>query len=139
MIYKDYKGTTPKYKASLWNSSGSILNPLTAFTKIIVKIYNLESDVMLIKFSSGTPPAGYYPLTLSSTQITWAIPASVSASAESGINRVEIWVYYTDSDIPVEGVGRECYSSTLNEFIDSEHDVTTTSGPTTTGVPTTTA
>jgi hypothetical protein len=137
MIYKEYKGSTPKYTATLRNSAGTIINPLTAFSRVVVKIYNVESDTMLIKYSSGTPPAGYYQLSLSSTQIKWAIPSAVSNQAEEGQNRVEIWVYYTDADIPDEGIGRECFSGLLNEFMDAEPEVTTTAAPTTTGATTT--
>jgi len=126
MIFKEYRGTTPKYTATLKNSSGSTINPSSSFTKVIIKIYNTLTDELLIGYTSESPiPAelnGYYNCTLSSTAISWAIPSELTEDAISGENRVEIWTYKTDSDIPDEGVDIECYSALLNEFIDSQFE-----------------
>lgn len=126
MIFKDYKGTTPKYNATLYNSSGSVINPSSSFIKVIIKIYNILTGELFIGYTSESPIpddlVDYYNCTLSSTAISWAIPSELTAEADPGENRVEIWTYKTDSDIPDENVAIECYSGMLNEFIDTQFE-----------------
>jgi uncharacterized protein (TIGR02145 family) len=137
--YKEYRGSTPKYVATVKDENGNTYNPLTAFTKVVIKIYGLYSGTSLINYSSESPaPEGYYSCELTSTKIKWAIPSIVTRYARFSENKIEIWVYYTDPDISPDGTGIECFSGLLNEFIDSEPEPTTTAAPTTTAIPTTT-
>ena len=142
MIFKEYIGSTPKYKASMRDEDNVVIDPSSTFIKVIIKIYNIDSGDLLIGYTSENPkPAhlsSYYNCVLSSTLIKWAIPSKVTLLAESGEYRLEIWTYKTDAGIPDESVEIECYSVTLNEFIDAQLSQTTTVAPTTTTAPTTT-
>ncbi len=126
MIFKEFIGTTPKYKASLKDENGNVINPSSAFSKVIIKIYNIDSGNLIIGYTSESPIPGsineYKNCILSSTEIKWAIPQEITLEAEPRENRVEVWTYKTDADIPDEGVNVELYTGTLNEFIDAQSD-----------------
>lgn len=125
MIFKEFKGTTPKYAATLYDEDGNVINPSSGFSKVIIKIYNNITNDLLIGYTSETPIPDdlddYYNCTLSSTQIKFAIPAVITEEAPKGENRVEFWLYSVDSEIPDELVAVECFTLTLNEFIDSQY------------------
>lgn len=114
MTGKDIKGTTPKYTIVFRESDGTLVDPSATFDTVVIKIYNVNSDTELVKFTNEDPtPDGYEVISLGSDSVDFTIPAANTQDAESGENRIEIWMNFGSGEIV-------CRTAILNEFIDAK-------------------